>query len=832
MRKLWAIVITLCFGVSASASAQLTAPIFGLTGNTSATYASAVSTDITGPAGATICYGINMTPTATTAGTCDTTAGESTYSASIAVPGTVTLNAIATESGQTNSAVATLAITIPTFSYSAGTYAFSPVVAIYPGYNHAKGTICYTTDGSTPTESGNACTHGTTYSGPVTISATSTLNALFTISGQTDKTASAAYTVRAPETWFVRPDGGTYYDANVTTGQCNGLADVAYPGTGTDQNCAVNDVRYLWADNSGNPNVWIIGGGDTVVIRGCTALSSQDNPDNPNCRLGWDNGSSGNPPNSWCGYGNPNSMCFNPPVPSGSAAQPTKILGQCAYGTYTCTPINNDYPYGTTNETQIFGGFGLAWTFNLQNSNYVTIEGIELTEHNGVCTVAGAPSYPAACDTSTTPFSDIAENGFLTNSMTSNLTLQDVYIHGFTSDGLFGPIGGPITMTRVFVGFNGLAGWLFDDGYATQDGPGSSITANYVTMDFNGCYEQYPIKTTYPAQVCYDTNSEGFGDSWSGQGSGSGGQVSELSSFYCNHCVDDYNTKDAFIGPHIAIPNLTIINSVAIGNMGSNWKWGGEDAYPMTLTFDNNLTVNNCYRMNTAIPGTPSTYNQYLTGFCRAGGNGMASVIPTGSTWNITNSTFVSADNIAFYIACSGTDTTCPSTVNTTNDVFLGYTDPSTGGAGQPTLYYFCTYSGTGACTNGDGSLAPNITLNASHNIEYGMKSGTGSCPTTASGILCEDPLLYEEPAQPWPAAGEPALDVFSPFSFPNSFYPTASSPIISAGTTYTGIPSVDYYGTAYTSPPIMGAVEYVTLPTVSSTISGSVVLSGSVVIQ
>jgi hypothetical protein len=650
-------------------------------------------------------------------------------------------------------------------------------------------------------------------SGTPTADGTSNFTVNVTDSSSPAQTASAAVSITIdPETaspgttWFIRPDGGTRYSGNVPTGQCNGKADQAYPGTGVNQNCAFNDVRYLWSDNSGAPNAWVISGGDTVVIRGCTALGSQMNPSNPDCRLGYDNNNNGNPPNSWCGYGNPNSMCFNPPIPAGTAAQPTRILGQCAYGTYSCTPINNNYPYGKTNETQLYGGFGLAWTFNLESTSYVEIEGIELTTHNGACQLgAGIPAFTRTCSTSI-PYDDFAQNGFLTNNTTSNITFQDVYVHGFNSSGLYGPIGGPITMTRMFVGFNAFAGWMFDDGNATPDGPGSSITANYVTMIFNGCYEQYPITATYPAMVCYDAESGGFGDSWSGQGSGSGGQISELSSFYCNHCVDDYNTKDGFIGPHIDIPNLTIINSVAIGNMGSNWKWGGDDTVPNNTTFENNLTVNNCQRMDSPMTGVPSTYNKYLTDFCRAGGDGMASVIPIHSTWNLVNNTFISADVIALYVACAGTDTNCPATINSKNNVFLGYADPNTvyGVLGPPSVYYFS------AGDNGDAAET-GITLNVSNNIEYGMSNGSCSgepYPGTSGSKLCEDPLLYDEPSQTisgdWQ---ESDLDVFNPFVANNSFYPSASSPILGAGLAGGVAPATDYYGVPYTDPPNMGGV-------------------------
>lgn len=227
----------------------------------------------------------------------------------------------------------------------------------------------------------------------------------------------------------------------------------------------------------------------------------------------------------------------------------------------------------------------------------------------------------------------------------------------------------------------------------------------------------------------------------------------------------------------------------------------------MTLTFANNLTVGNCIRMSASMTGVPSTFNQYLTGFCRAGGNSMALEMPTGSTWNLTNNTFVTAQNIAWFVACSGTDSTCPATINSTNNVFLGYADPNAPTSGAiPTLYYFCDYTGS-SCSVGP-STPPNITLNVSNNDEYGMRNGT--CPSTTNNTICVSPLLRSQPSQTW--VSEATLDAFNPFSGSNSFYPTNGSPLLAAGTTYSGIPSTDYYGVAYSSPPPIGAVEYVSV--------------------
>jgi hypothetical protein len=584
----------------------------------------------------------------------------------------------------------------------------------------------------------------------------------------------------AYNTWYIRTDGGTRYSSNVTTGQCDGLADVAYPGSGTNQHCAFNDFRYLWADNSGVPNAWVISGGDTVIVRGCHALGSQENPSDPDCRLGYDNPTSGNPPNSWCGYGNASYTCYNPPIPAGTPSQHTRILGE---NYAACNPGGavNPETY-TKNLTQLFAGFSLGYALNLTNTSYVDVQCLEITTHNGACDSIGYPRYPRGCNTST-PVDDYGNSGILTSSTTANVSFQDISIHGFNSCGMYGPIGGPISMTRVFVGFNAFAGWNFDDGHSTPDAPGSSINANHVYMIGNGCQEEYPISHPFPAMVCYDTNSQGFGDSWSGQNT-------TLDSFSCNDCQDNYNTKDAFIGPHTWVSNLSITNSVAIGNMGQSWKWGGYTS-PNNTTFTNNLTVGNCMRMSQPMPGAPSTYNMYLSGFCRAAGNVVASDIPAGSTWLIANNTWVTSQPTVFDIACpagndpsTGLPFVCPSTVNVTNNIFLGYVDPTNiyGPGVVPGLFYIENSS---------------INVVSSHNVEYGMRND--DCPTGGAGNICLDPLLVNEPSQTW--TSESMLDNFN-FTISNN------SPAIGAGVAIPGLPT-DYDGNPWKNPPSIGALEY-----------------------
>ena len=708
---------------------------------------------------------------------------------------------------QTKSVTLSLAITVPQLvitstgltSATSGTAYSSPMAA-------TGGTPAYTwsiTAGALPTGLALAATSGI-ISGTPTASGTYNFTVTVSDSGSPVQTASAATSIvvaaAAPSpgpgtTWYVRPDGGTRYSANVTSGQCNGQYDASYAstgGTGVNQNCAFNDFRYLWDDESGavGAGAWVIAGGDTVIIRGCTASANQTNPSNPDCRIGWD-APTGTGANLWC-YGVGSYTCYNPPIPAGTATQHTRILGQ-NYANCNVGGATNPKTY-VSNLTQLFGGFSLTFTFNLGSTSYVDVQCIELTTHNGQCTSGGSPAYPRACSSSQ-PVDDYAQAGFLTNNTTSNILFQDVYVHGFNASGFDGPIGGPINMTRVFSGFNAFAGWNFADDSDTPNAASASINANYVTMIGNGCYEQYPIVNSFSAQACYDDVSGGFGDSWSGQDTG-------LASFTCNHCVQMYNTKDGFIGPHVQVGSLTITNSVSMGNMGQQWKWGA--ALSSTVLFQDNLTVTNCYRMSETIPGAAQNFalstglgGSYLSDFCRAAGNGFGNITRAGSTNNFIGNTIIAANPTIVDYGCGYVtrttfvpETNCnTSPLIWTNNNILGYVDPIVGTA--PGLWYLDPTA--------DGSLI----VNSTYNNEYGIRLGD----TCSGNILCSDPLLVNEPAQTWPGS-EAALDVFTPTTTGNSFYPTAlTSPLIGAGMAINGL-TTDYYGVTRPTPPTIGAVE------------------------
>ncbi len=567
------------------------------------------------------------------------------------------------------------------------------------------------------------------------------------------------------KTWYVRADGGTRYSVKAHSGQCDGTADAAYHGSGSNQHCAFNDVRFLWMDGTYGNSAWVIAGGDTVVIAGCAAGVGQQNADAPHCRIGWTTANAG----GICQGVNAFWGCSMPPPPSGTAAQHTRILGACA--------VNGSCNSGDTtnraNLTQLFGGFNVGAVMYLSGSQYVDLEGLEITSHNGRCTRVGAPAYPARCSTDM-PVNDYANWGIITTNKTSNITLQDLYIHGLATEGIGGPIGGPFTLTRVFIGFNAFAGWNFDDGHSTPDAPGSSITASHVTMEGNGCLEEYPIvHTQFPALNCWDTDSGGFGDSWSGQDT-------KLDSFLCDHCVMAYNTKDGFMGPHTLIGYLKITNSESYGNMGQQWKWGTSPG--STTIFENNLTVGNCRRMSEPLPGAPPGYNRHLTGFCRAAGDIFSFFTAPDSTVLFANNSTVGYSATMFDLSC-GQSNACKSTRFVfRNNIVLGYLNPRNNPSEPPGLFFFSDAS---------------VKVDPDHDLFFNLRSKP--CPLVGhSDLICDAPAFVNQP--PLKLASESQLDHFN-------FHLASTSPAIRHGIAVSGI-TTDSIGSVRPNPPSIGALE------------------------
>ncbi len=161
------------------------------------TYTTAQSVTISNAtSGATIHY--------TTNGTTPTTSSTK-YSEPISVRATETIEAIAVESGYTDSAVGKAAYTIaaaaPTFSPVAGTYKTAQSVMISDATSGA--TIYYTTNGTMPT------TSSTRYTGPISVSSTETISAIAKAPGYVASPEVVAnYTINSADTPIINCPSG------------------------------------------------------------------------------------------------------------------------------------------------------------------------------------------------------------------------------------------------------------------------------------------------------------------------------------------------------------------------------------------------------------------------------------------------------------------------------------------------------------------------------------------------------------------------------------------------------------------------------------------------
>jgi hypothetical protein len=192
----------LCIALTQSALAQVQAasPTFSPAAGAYSSAQSVTISDTT--AGAAIHY--------TTDGTAPT-ASSATYAGPISVPSTETLRAIAVAGGST-SAVATATYTIstapPTFSPAAGAYGSAQSVTISDATPGAV--IHYTTDGAAPTAS------STTYTAPVSVTSTETLQAIAVDGASTSIAATAAYTISTTPPTF-SPAAGAFDAAQSVT---------------------------------------------------------------------------------------------------------------------------------------------------------------------------------------------------------------------------------------------------------------------------------------------------------------------------------------------------------------------------------------------------------------------------------------------------------------------------------------------------------------------------------------------------------------------------------------------------------------------------------------
>jgi len=162
------------------------------------------------------------------------------YTGPISAPRTLTINAVAEETGYTNSAVASAMYNIllpaaaaPVFSPAPGTYPGTQAVSITSMTPNAL--FAYTTDGSDP----NTSPTRILYSGPIAVSSTETLSAFADAPGTTvnSPVTTGTYTITGgtEPTPVISPGTGTYTAAQTVTIRCAApTATIYYTTDGTN----------------------------------------------------------------------------------------------------------------------------------------------------------------------------------------------------------------------------------------------------------------------------------------------------------------------------------------------------------------------------------------------------------------------------------------------------------------------------------------------------------------------------------------------------------------------------------------------------------------------
>jgi uncharacterized repeat protein (TIGR03803 family) len=159
--------------------------------------------------------------------------GSTLYTAPFSVPASAKVSVIAVAPGWVNSPVASAVFTVgqavptPTFTPAGGQYNVAQSVTLSDAL--AGALIYYTTDGSAPTSGSQL------YSGPITVGAAETINAIGIEAGYNDsQVAAASYTIGkllAAPTFL--PAGGTVAPGTKVTLSCAGGGSIYYTTDGT-----------------------------------------------------------------------------------------------------------------------------------------------------------------------------------------------------------------------------------------------------------------------------------------------------------------------------------------------------------------------------------------------------------------------------------------------------------------------------------------------------------------------------------------------------------------------------------------------------------------------
>ena len=546
-------------------------------------------------------------------------------------------------------------------------------------------------------------------------------------------------------TWYVRPNGGTAFVSRSQTpnGQCDGKHDADYPGKGVNRPCAVKNLRDLYADGVTHLHMaWMIEGGDTVIVRQNPAgyHVAFDKPYTPtNCE---------------------DVYCDVPSIPSGTAAQHTRILGE-----------NYEKCHEDSAKTLLIA-YGRE-AINVKDSQFVDVACFEITDTSacgpGQYTNAACPAHSPA-----------GAYGILETALTSYVRFTDLFIHGLVVSAIHGPTGVGVVADYVHIRAMPLAGIDMDDApwMSTNISVAGGFTLTNSITEFTGCVEEYPVVHTYPYVECRDQNTGSYGDGF--------GTAHTVGDWVFDHDIWRYNYQDGLDLLHSGMQSLTVTNSQSYGNDGQAYKIGAADR----VIFRNNTAVVNCNRILSTIGDEPASAIVPGVAGCRAGGAGIVFQFTDEGTYLVQNNSVTGYGAVPFDIACETGWSDC-SHAHTVyqNNILLGYSNPAYNEGQTAAVFY-----------DESPSMPPNGGWKLrDHNLYYSVRQN--NCPTPLhAGESCNtvDPKFVGQPRSP--IRSEAVLDNFN-------FHLSPLSRAVGGGVAIRELGS-DGLGAPRPSSPSMGAWE------------------------
>ncbi|HEX6612620.1 MAG TPA: choice-of-anchor Q domain-containing protein [Rhodanobacteraceae bacterium] len=492
----------------------------------------------------------------------------------------------------------------------------------------------------------------------------------------------AAFNVASATTYYVRTDGGT-------AAQCNGTADKAYPGSGTNLSCAWNHPFVaLPPTTSNHPMSPRIHGGDTLVIdpgsyeigigaKDATKLYGACTSTYP-----WD--------------------CEMPAIPSGTASNPTRIVGA-------------GWNSGCTSQPELWGSNRVYHVLSLDRSSNVVVACLNLDDHSAC--IDGDSDTSVACNRTSLPYGPWSDLGIHAQD-SSNVTLQDLRIHGFASTAIQAGRLSNWTVNNVKMIGNGRAGWNGDLGGSSGSSNSGNLNFSNVEIGWTGCTEQYPSTTIY---ACWGSTTGGYGDSF---GSAKTGGNWTFNQVYIHDGTQD--GLDLLYADGTG--KITVLRSKFVGNAGNQVKLAGPSV------IQNSVIVGNCAHFN-------GQYHMQSGDNCRAQGNALVVRVFPGDLASVSYNTITGQGDCLTQADGNYGDST--SEVDMYNNVLLGQPKWNDGSV-KSCLFYW--------------SSPPRGKVAIQNNVIWNTRYYT----TNPTGNTYADPRLTSESLSSFnatPLSGSPAID-------------------------------------------------------------------------